>query len=128
MPEQNLHLKMGIWRHYKGELYQVIGLAHDANHDDRTVVVYMPLQLNAAHLGPRMAVRTIEDFAAIVHVNRIRDNWSTCSGPSTCPETHFNSGVMDQGHYLEIHRKRFDFLGPVLTSAMMQGQIEDAAL
>lgn len=59
-------LKMGIYRHYKGQLYQVIGIAHDANDEDRTCVVYIGLQLDAAHLGPRMAVRTLKDFLAYV--------------------------------------------------------------
>jgi hypothetical protein len=53
---------MGIYRHYKGPLYQVLGLAHDANNEDRVCVVYFGLQLDGAHLGPRLAVRTLEDF------------------------------------------------------------------
>ncbi len=57
---------MGIHRHYKGPLYLVIGLAHDANDESRTCVVYLPLQLKAGQVGPRMAVRTIEDFTALV--------------------------------------------------------------
>jgi hypothetical protein len=57
-------VRMGIYRHYKGPLYQVIGLAHDANDENRRCVVYIPLQLDGAHLGPRMAVRTLENFVA----------------------------------------------------------------
>src|SRR5438067_991443 len=98
---------MGVYRHYKGPLYLVLGLAHDANelvagsreHDwtgpgpigdrtckhcgqdprtwsgewcesvPRTVVVYVGLQLDAAHLGPRLAVRTLEDFQSWVCAN-----------------------------------------------------------
>lgn len=59
-------LKLGIYKHYKGHYYQVIGAAHDANADWRTCVVYMPLELDEAHLGLRMAVRTYEDFMAWV--------------------------------------------------------------
>jgi len=100
-------IQMGIYRHYKGPLYQVIGLAHDANAMDlfvseaskfgcgqhcylgeRTVVVYMPLQLDGAHPGPRMAVRTLEDFVARV-------------GPRKMT-------------------KRFEYLGPVLIAEMLQ--------
>lgn len=78
-------LKAGIYRHYKGPLYQVLGYAHDANADDlvlnsdiadtgtrpapmgeRFVVVYFGLQLDGAKTGPRLAVRTVDDFLAYV--------------------------------------------------------------
>lgn len=57
----------GIYRHYKGPLYQVFAPAHDANVEGREVMVYMALELTKAHRGPRMAVRTVEDFVALVH-------------------------------------------------------------
>lgn len=116
-------LRMGIYRHYKGTLYQVLGIAHDANAEEysdtvkqvrsrfmaahmshlmpdavsesRTVVVYMPLQLDGAHLGPRMAVRTLDDF--VMHV--------TAHGEPT----HHDLGVA-----------RFTYLGPVLTVEMLR--------
>lgn len=109
-------LRMGIYRHYKGPLYQVIGLAHDANADtltvandahhwdednyrsiplgERTVVVYFPLQLDGAHLGPRMAVRTLEDFTAVLDTDP-RENSGLTSEP------------------------RFEYLGPELTAGML---------
>lgn len=79
-------LRAGIYEHYKGNLYQVLGYAHDANADtlgvvhtgsqftgtegeplgERMVVVYFGLQLQEAHDGPRLAVRTVEDFLAYV--------------------------------------------------------------
>jgi|SRR5882762_868629 len=59
-------IKLGIYRHYKGQLYQVLGIAHDANDESRTCVVYIGLQLDKANPGPRMAVRTIEDFLAYI--------------------------------------------------------------
>lgn len=49
----------GLYRHYKGHLYLPLGVAHDANYEDRAVVVYVPLQLDGAHEGPRLAVRTL---------------------------------------------------------------------
>jgi hypothetical protein len=60
----------GVYRHYKGPLYLVMGLAHDANEDGRVAVLYVPLQLDDAHPGPRLAVRTLEDFRAIVCTRR----------------------------------------------------------
>jgi hypothetical protein len=52
-------LRAGVWRHWKGADYLVLGLGHDADLDGRTVVVYVPLYDVA---GPRLAVRTAEGF------------------------------------------------------------------
>jgi hypothetical protein len=52
-------LQAGVWRHWKGRDYLVLGLAHDADHDGRTVVVYVPLYDVP---GPRLAVRAVEGF------------------------------------------------------------------
>ena len=52
-------LQAGVWRHWKGRDYLVLGLGHDADHDGRTVVVYVPLYDVP---GPRLAVRTVEGF------------------------------------------------------------------
>jgi hypothetical protein len=59
-------LRAGVYRHYKGPLYLVLGYGHDANHDGRQVVVYVGLQLDGAKPGPRLAVRDVDDFFAIV--------------------------------------------------------------
>jgi hypothetical protein len=57
----------GVYRHYKAERYYlVLGLGHDANAEKRTVVVYVPLYVDPAQPGPRLAVRTVEDFVAWV--------------------------------------------------------------
>lgn len=113
-------VRMGIYRHYKGHLYQVLGLAHDANHGDRTVVVYMPLELEGAHLGPRMAVRTIEDFGAKVHVSEARDDWPACPGAEKCPSIRRHDiGTLDFDLYDRTHQPRFTYLGQVLTAEML---------
>lgn len=92
-------LRMGVYRHYKGQLYQVIGLAHDANDESRTCVVYFGLQLDGAHLGPRLAVRTLGDFTALLHV----------SDRTVCPYAIHCS-----------HREaRFQYLGSELTAEMV---------
>ena len=57
----------GVYRHYKADRhYLVLGLGHDANDAARTVVVYVPLHVSADQPGPRLAVRTVEDFTAWV--------------------------------------------------------------
>lgn len=115
-------IRMGIYRHYKGPLYLVIGLAHDANADtlcggavgtswdhglfkplgERIVVVYVPLQLDGAHTGPRMAVRTLEDFLASVH-----HDGTPCDGSHCSAETRLVP--------------RFTYLGATLTPDMQEG-------
>jgi hypothetical protein len=128
-------IRMGIYRHYKGHLYQVIGLAHDANADalfdnravaiawqegnrlgpvqripepleERKVVVYMPLELDGAHLGPRMAVRTLEDFVRVVHP----DGTPCTPGSSDCFDGEVPKNMMP----------RFTYLGPELTEDMLK--------
>lgn len=112
-------LPAGIYRHYKGPLYLVLGLAHDANADTffdayeehqfeggkRTVVVYIGLQLDAAKEGPRLAVRTLEDFNAIV--------WA-------CKPGHGHYG--DEANFpLDTTcrtERRFTYLGPEYVSGM----------
>lgn len=59
-------LQAGVYRHYKGHHYLVLGYGHDANDADREVVVYVGLELDGAKQGPRLAVRTADDFLADV--------------------------------------------------------------
>lgn len=71
-------LPAGIWRHYKGPRYLLLGVGHDANAEDlhvrdtegwlgtRTVVVYVALETDGAKEGPPMAVRTLIDWSRIV--------------------------------------------------------------
>ncbi|MDF2461201.1 MAG: hypothetical protein K0S68_604 [Candidatus Saccharibacteria bacterium] len=60
-------LPSGIYRHYKGHHYVVLGYAHDSNQDGRIVVVYAGLELEGATPGhPRLNVRTVDDFFASV--------------------------------------------------------------
>ncbi len=56
-------IEPGTYQHWKGPQYLVLGLGHDANDADRTVVVYVPLYPVD---GPPFAIRTVEDFASWV--------------------------------------------------------------
>jgi hypothetical protein len=84
-------LYAGIYRHYKGPLYLVLGYGHDANDSFRDVVVYVGLELDEAKRGARLAVRSVEDFFAEVH-----DNNETCYDRDRCKENH---------------RLRFEYIG-----------------
>lgn len=59
-------LPAGVYRHWKGHAYLVLGYGMDANDETRQVVVYVGLQLDGARPGPRLRVRTVEDFFAEV--------------------------------------------------------------
>lgn len=123
-------LLAGVWRHYKGPLYLVLGLAHDANAEDlydrdvsgmagdfgysalgeREVIVYVPLQLDGAHTGPRLAVRTRADFFAEVCIDVGCDRYGT--KPRLYHVLHVEADR--QGRTLLSCRfsTRFTYLGP----------------
>ena len=73
-------LPAGIYKHYKGHFYQVFGYGHDANYEDRITVVYMGLQLQDAHTGPRMATRTAQsdDPGVDAFFDYVHDNGEKC--------------------------------------------------
>lgn len=52
----------GLYQHYKGGYYLVLGLAHHSETME-TMVVYVPLYVRE---GPRMAVRPVEMFFGVV--------------------------------------------------------------
>lgn len=82
-------LPAGVYRHWKGPLYHVLGYGHDANSDlDRFAVVYIGLQTQGSHTGPRLAFRTaisddpdVDAFFDFVHPS----DGSKCPGYTTCP-------------------------------------------
>lgn len=88
-------LRSGVYRHYKGPLYQVFCYGHDAQDETRTVVIYIGLQLDDAHKGPRAAVRTAEDFFMLV--------CSSCGKAWECDTQH--PGTAEPV-------PRFEYLGP----------------
>lgn len=65
----------GVYRHWKGRQYLVLGTAHDANVEGREVVVYVPLYVDETQTGPRLAVRTVEDFTATTDDGQQRFAW-----------------------------------------------------
>lgn len=62
-------LPAGVYRHYKGHRYLVLGYGHDADYEDRQVVIYVGLELDDARPGPRLAVRTAESFFGPVQLS-----------------------------------------------------------
>lgn len=114
-----IELKMGVYRHYKGERYLVLGLARDANADGgrneaslwvshprattalqtRTVVVCVQLNPN---LGSKFEVRTRDDFTAWLKLND--------GQPTTVLEDEWRQYVPEQMHHYGWVQ-RFAYLG-----------------
>lgn len=59
-------LRSGIWKHYKGPLYQVLGYSHNASDSNRVEVLYIGLELDPRKPGPRWSTRKWQDFFATV--------------------------------------------------------------
>jgi hypothetical protein len=56
-------MRAGVWKHRRsGDLYLVLGAGHDSDYEWREVVIYVPLYTRADRTGPRLAVRTRDEF------------------------------------------------------------------
>lgn len=65
LPESLPDLPAGIYRHWKNHLYLVLGYASDSTNAvvaDRTVVVYVGLEMTGSPSPHRMHVRTAAQF------------------------------------------------------------------
>lgn len=59
-----MNIEIGVYKHYKGNEYYVMGLAQDGElMEDRHFVVYMALYPKS---GPRMFIRAKETFFELV--------------------------------------------------------------
>jgi len=125
-------VRQGIYRHYKGPLYQVLGLAHDANSDtlgevnpadprqlgssvkpltEREVVVYIALQLDDVHQGYRMVVRSLSDWNAFVHNEEGTEYGTICKHWVSSSSGSFSFCWCNGEYGREIITRRFSFLG-----------------
>lgn len=86
----------GIYRHYKGHLYLLLGQGQDANVEGRTVVVYVGLDLDGAKNGYRICVRTLQDFTQLLN-------------PAT------GESLDDKPDYTGELVERFVYVGPTVT-------------
>lgn len=58
--------KQGVYRHYKGELYLVLFVAHNSDEESDPIVVYMPLYIMPG--SPGWAARKLSVFTSSVNV------------------------------------------------------------
>lgn len=103
-------LRAGIWRHYTNHLYLVLGYAHDSTNGvvDRTVVVYVGLDLDGAQHGERMLVREVDEFFDIVdpRTGELVDDVSALDGGDPAPV------------------ERFTYVGPTVPAADLSGRTD----
>lgn len=58
---QNKDILSGVYRHYKGGLYLILGAARHTETDEK-LIAYIPLYTREDHKGPRIQVRPLEMF------------------------------------------------------------------
>lgn len=112
-------VKMGVYRHYKGGLYLVTGLARDEdNSDGRYCVIYHPLIIK--EYGPCMSVRSIDEFTGWVEITEeeyqdvLRINEAHKN--DLLPDIHIGSkGFNNEAYRVAI---RFTYLGPIFWPSM----------
>lgn len=64
-----MKIAAGVWQHYRGGYYQVLGIARHSETDE-LMVVYV--SLTGAHLpGPRMNVRPLSMWNGVVQVDSL---------------------------------------------------------
>jgi hypothetical protein len=86
-------LPAGVYRHYKGHYYLVLGYGHDGNYAGRTVVVYVGLQLEGALPdAPRLNVRTVADFLGLVDSGQPRFSYVGPAWPAA-PDQDYGAGA-----------------------------------
>ena len=53
-------MRSGIYKHYKGGYYQVLGVGAHTETEEKMVVY---VSLDASHLGPRLRIRPLEGLS-----------------------------------------------------------------
>lgn len=95
-------LRTGVWKHYKGPLYQVLGYSHNASDDNNIQVLYIGLEIDPSKPGPRWATRDWKEFFETV-----------------CPEHDGMNAYSDEHDNIRSPcdplewKERFEYMGPV---------------
>ncbi len=58
----------GVYQHYKGGLYLVLGVAQHTETDE-ILMTYIPLYTQEDHKGPRLRVRPLKMFLEKITIN-----------------------------------------------------------
>lgn len=110
------HTLPGIYRHYAGDLYEVLMVAEDSNNvvlppNTAYVVIYVGLELKGAHLGKRVRYRTEHEF----------HEWVCLEEGPFHGVTRSPWGAAQMADLLEHgFVPRFEYLGEELTAEMIE--------
>lgn len=107
-------LPAGVYQHYKGPLYQVLGYGHDANDDGRLVVIYIGIQLQGRHVGPHLATRTA--MSDLLDVDAFFDFVHPVDESNERPA---GSKCLDYHCPCKQRVRRFSYIGPGITEAQL---------
>ncbi len=105
-------ISLGIYRHYKGALYNVTGVAQNSTNgeDDEIYVIYHGLEMEPGHAGIRTRLRAYQQFHSLVHREDGSQCAEVCSGhPDICDDTV----------------QRFTYLGSSLTNEMIEHRLAE---
>lgn len=106
-----IDLRAGVYKHYKGPLYQVMGYSHNASDENRIQVLYIELEIDPKKPGPRFATRDWREFFAFIcPIHDGVDAYSAVHG-SILNDEFVYEGVMPckPTDYLD----RFTYMGPI---------------
>lgn len=103
--EEPIELRSGVYRHYKGPLYQVIGYSHNASDDNNIQVLYIGLEISPDKPGPRWATRDWIDFFATVCPQH--------GGVDAYSNEHGTLALMGMKCAPQEWVERFTYMGPV---------------
>ncbi|HSX14604.1 MAG TPA: hypothetical protein VLE72_01680 [Candidatus Saccharimonadales bacterium] len=105
--EELAKFRPGIYRHYKGRLYEATHLTHNASSGGRVEIYYVALEIDPSHEGPRHATREFREFL----IDRVHEDGSKCECKRVDYPTH--SEVCSA-------KPRFEFMGQVFQRWMIE--------
>lgn len=102
-----IELRSGVYKHYKGDLYQVIGYSHNASDDNNVQVLYIGLEISPDKTGPRWATRDWKEFhetvcalhGGVEAYGSLHEDWIRSDETVRC----------DPNEFVE----RFTYMGPI---------------
>lgn len=112
-------LRSGVWKHYKGGLYEVIGYSQNTSDGNREQVAYVPLYTDPEKIGPRIQTRDVEEWFEYVCTMHDGMEWHSDEHAARTVE-HRNSpaGINESKHQNESSQPRFRYMGPVYYKGM----------
>lgn len=111
-------IRAGVWRHYKGPLYNVLGYSHNASDGNNPQVLYIGLELDSAKTGPRFATRDVEEWSELVCTMHDGMSWHSEEHEKITAVGRRTGYLNERQHQEDACVPRFTYLGPVYYAGM----------